>query len=320
MPLIDSDFKNSRLLFHHHLQTIYPGILRRVGKVNYDRERINTPDKDFLDLDWSKTGSKKLVIISHGLEGNSERSYMLGMARIFNENGWDALAWNYRGCSEEMNRNLIMYHSGATYDLDLVVKHASESYEEIALVGFSLGGNLTLKYLGEQSTNIHSSIKGAVIFSVPMDLHQSSLKMNHSYNRIYTRRFINHLSVKLRRKAEMFPGEIKLNSLRKDMSIFEFDHIFTAPIHGFKDAEDYYYQCSAIRFIEDITIPTLIVNAQNDSFLSESCYPENILNTNLYLEYPQSGGHVGFTPPGFGFPYWSEKRAVDFILSLETIL
>ena len=140
MPLIsNTTLKAPRYLNNAHAQTLYGAAIRRVKGVKYRRERIDTPDGDFIDLDWSEINSKKLVIINHGLEGNSQKPYMMGMARNFNEHGIDALAWNFRGCSEEMNRQLIMYHSGATYDLDEVVNHASKSYDEISLVGFSLG-------------------------------------------------------------------------------------------------------------------------------------------------------------------------------------
>src|SRR5690349_18377924 len=153
-------------LFSPHLETIFPALLRRVDLKSYTRERITTPDNDFLDLDWLKQDSHKLVILSHGLEGNSTRPYIKGMAKALFEEGYDILAWNFRGCSEEMNKQLRFYHSGATDDLDVVVKHAAEKkYDEIFLVGFSLGGNLTLKYLGEQASS--SKIKKAVAISVP---------------------------------------------------------------------------------------------------------------------------------------------------------
>ena len=316
MPVLNSNFKHASLLFHYHLQTIYPALIRRVNGVSYEPERIETPDKDFLDLYWTKTGSKKLVVLSHGLEGNAHRMYIVGMAKIFSENGWDALAWNYRGCSDEMNRNLIMYHSGATYDLDTVLQHAGKEYDEIVLIGFSLGGNLTLKYLGENPD--HPKIVGSVTFSVPMDLHNSCLGMNEPRNRLYTRRFLKLLSEKVHKKAEMFPSEVDPGKLNEIRNIYEFDDHYTAPIHGFGTAANYYKTCSAIHFIPDIDVPTLIVNARNDSFLSESCYPTDSSNPNVFFEFPETGGHVGFTPPGFGFPYWSEKRALEFILSLGT--
>lgn len=154
------------LLFNPHLETIYPALLRRVTLQPYQRERITTPDNDFLDLDWLKQGFKKLIIISHGLEGNTQRAYMKGMAKAGYRQGYDILTWNYRGCSEEMNKTLGFYHSGATHDLATVVGHAEASgqYTEIFLVGFSLGGNLTLKYLGEERDR-PASLKKAVAFS-----------------------------------------------------------------------------------------------------------------------------------------------------------
>ena len=148
---ITLNYKRPSLLFSRHLETIYPALFRNVD-LNYQRERIATPDDDFLDLDWLKQGSKKLIIISHGLEGNSSRAYMKGMAKASSEKGFDVIAWNFRGCSDEMNKQLRFYHSGATDDLECVVAHAQRNgYTEIYLIGFSLGGNLTLKYLGERN-------------------------------------------------------------------------------------------------------------------------------------------------------------------------
>ena len=139
-----------RFLFSPHLETIFPALVRRVTLKPYTRERITTPDNDFLDLDWLQQGSDKLIIISHGLEGNTQRAYVKGMAKAFHNRGYDVLAWNFRGCSDEMNRQLRFYHSGATDDLNTVVNHVADkkSYKNITLLGFSLGGNLTLKFLG----------------------------------------------------------------------------------------------------------------------------------------------------------------------------
>ena len=181
------NYKPSKLLFNAHLETIYPALLRRVKFVPYQRERINTPDDDFLDLDWVKQKSKRLVIISHGLEGNSHKPYIRGMAKAFHERSYDILAWNYRGCSGEVNKQLRFYHSGATDDLHTVINHATtHNYQEIYLIGFSLGGNITLKYLGEQNSSVNSILKKAVAISVPLNLHSSCLKISEPDNIIYS--------------------------------------------------------------------------------------------------------------------------------------
>lgn len=304
------------LLFNKHLETIYPSLIRKVNGVTYERERINTPDDDFLDLDWLRQNSRKLIILSHGLEGNSQRSYIKGMASIFFQHGYDVLAWNYRGCSEEMNRKIRFYHSGATDDLDLVVKHsASMGYAEINLIGFSLGGNLTLKYMGEKSSALHPLIKKAIAFSVPLNLHTSCIEISKSSNWMYNQRFLKSLKAKVTNKAKQM-GEIKTGPLSSIKSLLEFDDHYTAPIHGFKDAIDYYQQCSAIRYIESINRPVLIVNALNDPFLSKDCYPDHLRDhPYLKFEYPDRGGHVGFALFNQNGIYWSELRALQFIRS-----
>ena len=196
MPVIrDPGYRAPYYLFNGHLQTIVPSLLRKTPLPFYERERITLPDADFLDLDWARTGSRQLVIISHGLEGDTSRPYVKGMAAAMNRLGLDALAWNFRGCSGESNRLLRAYHSGATEDLDQVVRHVQQtrSYEHLALVGFSLGGNLTLKYLGEKGTEIDPRIKSAVAISVPCDLQKSAEQLGRLRNRMYQKRFIRSL-------------------------------------------------------------------------------------------------------------------------------
>jgi len=301
------------LLFNAHAETIYPSLFRTVTLAPYQRERIPTPDQDFLDLDWISNGSTKLVIISHGLEGNSHRAYIKGMAAAACRSGFDVLAWNYRGCSEEMNRQLRFYHSGATDDLQVVVTHAiRKGYTEISLVGFSLGGNLTLKYLGEQKPP--SQIAQAVVFSVPMELHSSCLQISKPTNWIYSNRFLRSLKKKVKAKSEVMP-ELDISGLHNVSTLIEFDDHFTAPIHGFNNALDYYQQCSSIRFVNAITTKTLIVNAQNDPFLSAECYPEVQLKNHAYVtfESPRHGGHVGFSQFNKNGLYWSEERAMNFL-------
>jgi predicted alpha/beta-fold hydrolase len=315
MPLVKkTDFESPKWLFNGHLETIVPALFRSSSPLPFERERINTADGDFLDLDWLKNGSKELAIISHGLEGNSQRPYMVGMARHFFNNGLDVLNWNYRGCSEDLNHKPIFYHSGATYDLDSVVNHAQSNYDDVYLIGFSLGGNLTLKYLGEKRKR-SPKIKKGVAISVPLHLESSCIKISSGENFIYSKRFLKTLKEKVVRKAQLFPDDIPTGILRKIKTLFDFDEHYTGPLHGFDGAHDYYKQNSSLYFLESIDIPALVLNAQNDPFLSEKCFPVSLgrkLET-VWMEFPKYGGHVGFTPRKKEEIYWSEKRAFEFI-------
>lgn len=300
-------------LFNAHLETIFPSQFRNVKLPPYQRERITTPDNDFLDLDWLKQDSQKLAIISHGLEGDTSRPYIKGMAKALYDNGYDTLTWNYRGCSGEMNQALRFYHSGATDDLATVVDHASDKgYREINLIGFSLGGNLTLKYLGEDRNR--PVLHKAVTFSVPLDLHTSCMKISEPSNWIYSQRFLRSLRKKVIGKSKVMQG-IDITLLKKVKTLQQFDDVFTGPIHGFKDAIDYYTQCSSLRVVSNITLPTLIVNAKNDPFLSPKCFPNDMLKNHPFVSFetPDHGGHVGFTQFNKNGLYWSEERTLEFL-------
>lgn len=301
-------------LFGSHLETIYPALLRRVSPVPYERERISTEDDDFLDLDWLRQGSEKVAILSHGLEGNSTRPYIKGMAKALHAQGFDVVAWNFRGCSGEMNRQLRFYHSGATDDLHTVVTHVQsvKNYNAIFLAGFSLGGNMTLKYLGERT--VPDAVKRAVAFSVPMDLGASCAKISRPANRIYSNRFLRSLKGKILAKSRV-RKELDASKLRDVKTLAEFDDCFTAPLHGFRDAKDYYAQCSSLRFVSDIRTPTLIINTLNDPFLSEECFPATLLEGHPFvtLQILSRGGHVGFTQFNKNGLYWSEQRALEFL-------
>jgi len=290
--------------------------MRRVENVPYERERIRTTDNDFLDLDWLRNGHKQLVIISHGLEGSSRRAYIMGMSRALFTNGFDVIAWNFRGCSDDMNHQLRFYHSGATDDLQLVINHAAaKGYHDVSLIGFSLGGNLTLKYLGEAQPS--EWVKRAVTFSVPLDLYNSCLKISRPENYVYSRRFLKNLKSKVRRKADQMQG-LDLSGIDDIRTLVDFDNRYTAPLHGFSDALEYYQRCSALFYLNGITVPTLIVNAQNDPFLSDSCYPTEITKENPWVKFeaPSHGGHVGFAQFNKNGLYWSEERALAFLQSL----
>jgi predicted alpha/beta-fold hydrolase len=297
-----------------HLQTILPALFRRCPEITRERERIETPDGDFLDLDWNRDQrAERLVIITHGLEGNSGNASVQGMAAAFHRAGWDVLAWNLRGCSGEQNRLLRTYHSGAWEDLQAVINHAAGAYRCIVLIGFSIGGNLTLKYLGDLGSSIHHGIRGAVAFSVPCDLASSSRALESRVNRIYMNHFLRDLRRKIREKEEAFPGALSMEGLERIRTFREFDGTYTAPLNGFLSAEDYWARASSKPSLPRITVPTLIVNALNDPFLAPECYPkeEAVANPHLHLELPESGGHLGFITPGK--KYWSEIRSVEFL-------
>jgi predicted alpha/beta-fold hydrolase len=320
MPLIPtSTYRPAALLANGHLQTIAASLLRRVPEVQYQRERLELPDGDFVDLDWSLAGpvpARRVGIISHGLEGDSNRPYVRGMARALNQAGFDALAWNYRGCGGETNRLLRAYHLGDTEDLAKVIWHAIESrrYPEVFLTGFSAGGNVTLKYLGENAARIPSQVMRAAVFSVPTNLKASSVHISRWQNQIYLRRFMNSLRDKMRVKGAHLPGQLDLSELNQLRDFPQFDERYTAPLHGFTSADDYYEQSASGRYLSGIRIPTLLVNALNDPFLPASCFPREAARAShfFYLETPAEGGHVGFNEGGPSGTYFSERRAVEF--------
>jgi len=317
MPIIrPSTYRSSPLMANGHLQTILPSLLRRVNGVRYRRERIATPDDDFIDLDWSRHGSRHLALLCHGLEGSSRASYMRGMTRALNQAGWDAVAYNYRGCSGTINRRLRAYHSGATDDLAVVHRHiaATQTYHSIGFIGFSLGGNLVLKYLGENAPSLDPEKHWAAAVSVPCDLQASARQLDRAVNQVYNWRFLRTLTAKARWKARRYPGCIDTSRLTSVRSLKDFDDVYTAPVHGFHDAEDYWRRCSALGFLNNIRIPTLLINALNDPFLAPTCFPYAAArrNDSLFLETPVSGGHVGFLPSNPRQPFWHEARVAQF--------
>ncbi len=316
MPIIkDSSYKVPFLFRSKHLNTIIPSTFRKVEGVNYERERIELPDGDFLDIDWSLVGSEKAAVVCHGLEGKSHRVYVRGMVGALNRSGWDAVAVNYRGCSGEPNRLVRSYHSGSTDDLHTMVSHLAGTgkYKKISLIGFSLGGNLILKYLGEDLFPIPSSVKIAAAVSTPCDLDSSVDEIDSWRNRIYMKRFLRMLHEKIRDKMRILPGKIDDADFSSIKTLRQFDDRY-APIHGFADAKDYYEKCSSGQFLSGIKIPTLLINARDDPFLSEKCFPvkEAKKSRYLYLEMPAHGGHTGFYLNSETGDYWHETRIIEF--------
>ena len=320
MPLLSaSDYQPWMLFRNAHIQTIYPPLFRKVKNVNYVRERIFTPDHDFIDLDWSRVGGDRLVILLHGLEGHSRRSYMLGMIRAFNMRQWDAVAFNFRGCSGQPNRLLRSYHCGATEDLHAVVSHVldNQRYARISLVGFSVGGNLTLMYLGEKKYPISPLIKCAAAVSVPCDLESSADKLSQPSNTLYMKRFLMLFHEKIRIKMRMMPDEIDDADYHLIRTFKDFDERYTAPIHGFSSAKDYWTKCSCRQFLLGIDIPVLLISARDDPFLGKDCFPvkEARNSRHLYFDMPDHGGHVGFIDFRSSGEYWHEKRIAAFVIN-----
>ena len=315
MPIIASSFQPPRFLRNGHAQTILPVLLPRRVRLKVERERLELADGDFLDLDWVRTGSSRLVILTHGLEGCSTQTYMRGLASALAAAGWDVLAWNFRGCSGEPNRLLRAYHSGETGDLSSVIaRGVVAGYGHVGLVGFSLGGNVVLKYLGEAPP--HPAVKAAVAISAPMDLAACARKLDQRWsNRLYLRRFLVSLAGKIEAKARLYPDRLDAHGVRRMNSFQEFDDRYTGPMHGFRDAADYWKQASSRQFLHRIVIPTLSLQPRNDPFLALEAYPwpEAEASASLFLEAPESGGHVGFLDLQRGLQPWSERRIVDFL-------
>jgi predicted alpha/beta-fold hydrolase len=314
MPIKESTYTPPFFLTNGHTQTLYPTFFRKI-KPNFEyRVRLVTPDLDFIDVDWKKINSKKCVILSHGMEGNSKKWYISAMSQHFTDHDFDVCAWNFRGCSGEPNVTLSTYHSGKTEDLDLVIQNAINDYDEIYLVGFSMGGNISLKYVGERGDTIHPKIKKCAVFSVPVDLYGSCLELNKTNNIVYMKTFISELKEKMEDKEKLFPDQVSLENYGDIKSFVDFDNIYTAPLNGFLNSDDYCKQASSKQFIATVKIPTLLVNAKNDPFLSKSCYPikECKYHKFVTLEIPKEGGHISFAQKG-GI-YYSEQRALEFFL------
>ncbi|MBU2929810.1 YheT family hydrolase [Winogradskyella psychrotolerans] len=320
MPVIESTYKPPFWSKKSFVSTVFSGLARKVKGVEQTRERIILEDTDFLDLDWSyaQQKSNKVIILLHGLEGSAQRPYITGAAKLFNDHNIDACAVNFRSCSGEPNILFRSYHSGATEDLDAVVQHvlSKGQYDDIYIKGISLGANMVLKYVGE-GRELPTELKSVIAVSTPCDLKGSCGELLSLKNKHYAIRFLAHLKDKLKPKLEQFPNNISVADFDSIKTLIDFDHVYTSKAHGFKDAFDYYEKASCLQFLPNIRVPSLIINALNDSFLSAECYPvkEAKYNPNLFLEMPKYGGHVGFVDKEN--IYYNEKRALEFVREIQ---
>ncbi|MFZ4084517.1 MAG: YheT family hydrolase [Vampirovibrionia bacterium] len=375
MPIIKSKYKAQFFLKNPHVQTILGFFLSKFrvmasnlastplfGKnkiqIKKYRERIFTPDDDFLDLDWitedheddenaeiedceqpgtahKRTSSRlrrtndrkvceqsRLVIICHGLEASSQGAFEQCLARTLYKEGFDIVLVNYRGCSGEPNRLLKSYHSGKSEDLKSVIdyicaKKKYSHYRDIYLVGNSVGGNIILKYLGEEALDLPVQIKKAFTMSVPLDLASSSRAMAKKENELYMSKFLGCLKAKIQDKEELLTREINLKDFSKLKNFYDFDSRYTGPLNDFSSAEDYWLKASSKPYLNNIQIPTYILSSLDDSFLAKDCYPfsEAEHNKFIFLECSSHGGHCGFielNPRGISY---AEQEVVNFLNS-----
>jgi predicted alpha/beta-fold hydrolase len=316
-------FKPAWWLPGGHLQTIWPTLCRRqIKNFNLRRERFELPDGDFVDLDWAGDGNGPIVLILHGLEGSVNSPYAKGMLLSLKQYGWRGVFMHFRGCSEEFNRYPRSYHSGETADVAAVIDaiHAREPNVFLAAIGFSLGGNVLLKWLGESGEK--NPLKAAVGISVPFELHKTANRVQIGLSRLYERHFMRSLCKKIHDKFSILTPPIELPSLNELKSLREFDDKITAPLHGFESAEDYYQKSSSRQFLHKIKIPTLLLQAKDDPLMTDDLLPEeNELSPQVILELTDQGGHVGFVAGDVPWraQYWLEQRVPEFLAQFLTI-
>lgn len=296
---------------------IYGARLRPV-RVAYKRHTITTPDHDFLDIDLHTPGeSDHLVLLLHGLEGSSRATYCKGMAQAMGKNGFHVAALNFRGCSGRPNRQLFSYLAGSTQDLAFVVdylKQSFPSYTNLFVVGVSLGGNVLLKYLGEQGASLKGKIQAAVALSSGCDIEGICMRLSSFRNRLYQGVFLHGLKNKIMQKMNMLPDFLNVKQILNARTVAHFDMLFTAPANGFESAQEYWKQQSALPWLACIQVPTLIVNALDDPFFTPLCYPYQIADESkfLHLLTPKYGGHMGFIGSRSQGMYWHEATTMSF--------
>ena len=293
--ILASGFKSSRLLRNRHLQTIFPNILYPGPQPPLRRERLELPDRDFIDVDWTLAGSGPVVIVLHGLEGSIKSHYAARTMRRIHQLGWRGALPHFRGCSGEPNRLSINYHSGFTQDLEYFtgLLRRREPHTPLAAVGYSLGGNVLLKWLGESPNS--GRLLTAVAVSVPFDLADASNTVECGVSQIYKWNLLGSMRRSSIRKFRQVEPPFPLPNIRRLRTFRDFDNALTAPLHGFRDAEDYYTVCSSRRYLKNIRVPTLILHSSDDPLMTPASVPHaNELSPAVTLELSHTGGHVGF--------------------------
>ena len=303
-----------------HAQTIWGSLFRPVPPLKLDRQRWETPDGDFIDVDRvSGAPGTPVLIALHGLEGSSRSKQIMGLLAAAQRKGWRGIGVNFRSCSGEPNRLPRSYHGGETSDLAWVVQRVIKESpgSPILCAGVSLGGNVLLKYLGEQGESLPPPIRAAAAISTPFDLAQSARVLERGFSRVYMDRLVRNLKDKTLVKLKSYPDLVDPRALAAARTLAEFDEAVTAPVHGFRSAVDYWSASSSINFLPKIRRPTLLINAKDDPFLPEEALPLAAVSGNRFLtaEFTLNGGHIGFLAgPWPGWPScWAEDRAIRFL-------
>ena len=311
-----------------HLRTLWGKLVRRAPRVETRRERWSTPDGDEIEIRrldsavaHDSASAVPRLLLLHGLEGTIESVYLRGTLAEARQRGWAVDVLIFRTCNGVMNRARRMYHSGETTDLDFVVRRLVREHptQPLVIAGFSLGGNVLLKWLGELGNDVPGQVRGAATVSVPYDLGRGSRHIERGFARVYGRHFLRTLREKARAKLLANPGLFDAEALERAMTLYDFDEAVTAPVHGFQSAADYYARSSSIRFLSRIRRPSLLLSARDDPFLPREVLDDVVIaaeaNPNLHIEIHESGGHVGFVSGRNPFRpvYYAEWRIVDFL-------
>ena len=313
-----SDYSAPRWLPGGHLQTIWPAKLIRTPEVTLKRERWNAPDGDFIDVDLVEgLPGKPMLLLFHGLEGSSSSHYARAMLAYVEALGWSGAVPHFRGCSGELNIAPRFYHSGDAEEVGWILTRMAQhplarNASAFFATGVSLGGNALLRWLGTRGSDT-SFVDAAAAISAPLDLAAGGAALSSGFNRVYTHSFLRTLKPKCLAKLEQFPGLFDRERMLAARNLYEFDNVVTAPLHGYRDTDDYWHRASAMHVLGDISIPTLVLNARNDPFLPARHLPRSASDA-VILEYPAGGGHVGFAtgrPPGS--LDWLPRRVVRFL-------
>ena len=322
IPLYKEPYIAPKWLRGGNAQTIYPYLMRQKPLFVYRRVRWELDDGDFVDIDWlDGNRNAPLVVIFHGLEGGSNSHYIISIKNILQQYGWHSVVIHFRGCSGSPNRLPRAYHAGDSKEIDWMVKRIVQENRQnnaedqpVYAIGVSLGGNALLKWLGEQGEAAKSWINGVAAISVPLDLAAAGAALDSGFNQVYTHHFLSTLKYKAFEKLEKFPGLFDAKALSKCRTIYDFDNIVTAPLHGFRNTDDYWQQSSSKQWLPHIQVPTLLINALNDPFMPASVLPKaDEVSAAVTREFPEEGGHAGFILSPFpGKLDWLPRTMISF--------